>query len=113
MNFYLHGKTLLKNSVKKLLEKDKKLRLRLKNLEKQHFVFKSIFKNFNFFLLVRWNAFLKLKNLTASNSKVSTSNRCLYTINKKRFNKLTTFSRHIFLKLIRSGEINGIRKSSW
>lgn len=99
--------------MQKLLEKDKKLRLHIKNLENQHFVFKSIFKNFNFFLLVRWNAFLKLKNLAAGGAKASISSRCLYTVNKKRFNKLTTFSRHIFLKLIRSGEINGIRKSSW
>lgn len=99
--------------MQKLLEKDKKLRARIKNIEKQHFVLKSIFKNFNFFLLIRWNAFLKLKNLTSGSAKASISNRCLYTINKKRFNKLTTFSRHVFLKLIRSGEINGIRKSSW
>jgi ribosomal protein S14 len=37
----------------------------------------------------------------------------LYSQNKKRFNKLTGFSRHIFLKKIRAGEINGFRKSSW
>jgi hypothetical protein len=38
--------------------------------------------------------------------------KCLSSINKKRFNKLTTFSRHIFLKLIRQGVIAGIQKAS-
>lgn len=100
--------------MKKLLQRDKKLRLNIKAVEKQHFVLKAILKNFNYFALVRWNAFLKLKSLTSKNSSpVSLSNRCLYSVNKKRLNKLTTFSRHIFLKLIRSGNISGIQKSSW
>jgi ribosomal protein S14 len=99
--------------MKKLLEKDKKLRHQIKLIENQHFILKSIFKNFNFFTLVRWNAFLKLKFLTKNNSKVSITNRCLQSVNKKRFNKLTTFSRHIFLKLIRSGLVAGMRKASW
>jgi ribosomal protein S14 len=99
--------------MKKLIEKDKKLRLEIKKNEKQHYVLKSIFKNFNFFTLVRWNAYLKLKNLTKTNSSVALSYRCLTSVNKKRFNKLTTFSRHIYLKLIRSGNIYGFQKSSW
>lgn len=99
--------------MKKLLEKDKKLRLRIKQSEKKNFILKSIFKNFNFFVLIRWNAFLKLKTLAKNNSHVSLSPRCLASINKKRFNKLTPFSRHIFLKLIRSGQISSVQKSSW
>jgi ribosomal protein S14 len=99
--------------MKKLLEKDKKLRIRIKQLEKKQFILKSIFKNFNFFVLVRWNAFLKLKTLVKKTSIISLSNRCLYSINKKRFNKLTFFSRHVFLKLIRSGKISNIQKTSW
>jgi ribosomal protein S14 len=99
--------------MKKLLEKDKKLRLQVKHLEKQNFILKSIFKNFNFFMLIRWNAYLKLKVLNKSNSSVSLVPRCLTTINKKRFNKLTPFSRHVFLKLVRSGQISGVQKSSW
>ena len=99
--------------MKKLLEKDKKLRLKIKQVEKQNFVLKSIFKNFNFFILIRWNAYFKLKTLNKGNSIISLSPRCLMSINKKRFNKLTPFSRHIFLKLIRSGKISGIQKSSW
>ena len=99
--------------MKKLLEKDKKLRLRIKQSEKQDFILKSIFKNFNFFILIRWNAYLKLKSLNKGNSRVSLSPRCLASINKKRFNKLTPFSRHVFLKLIRSGQIYGMQKTSW
>jgi ribosomal protein S14 len=99
--------------MRKLLEKDKNRRTQIKRIEKQHFVLKAIVKNLNFFVLIRWNAFLKLKTLNSQNSKISLTNRCLYSTNKKRFNKLTTFSRYIFLKLIRSGKISGMQKSSW
>jgi ribosomal protein S14 len=99
--------------MKKLLEKDKTLRQNILLSEHQHFILKSIIKNFNFFTLIRWNAFLKLKNLTKVTSKVSIVNRCLYSFNKKRFNKLTGFSRHIFLKIIRSGSVTGVKKTSW
>lgn len=53
-----------------------------------------------------------LKCLINKNSQVSLTNRCLEGVNRKRLNKLTTFSRHIFLKLIRSGLIVGMRKAS-
>lgn len=99
--------------MKKLLEKDKVLRIKIKNSEKQHFILKSIFKNTNFFVLIRWKAFLKLNTLGLENSKVSIASRCLQTINKKKFNKLTLFSRYVFLKLIRSGLISGMKKASW
>lgn len=99
--------------MKKLIEKDKKLRNNIVNIENKHFVLKSIIKNFNFFILVRWNAFLQLKTLTQSVSKVSINNRCLASVNKKRFNKLTGFSRHVFLKTVRTGSLPGIKKSSW
>nr|UDP55432.1 ribosomal protein S14 [Schizostauron trachyderma] len=99
--------------MKKLLEKDKKLREKILKVEKQYFILNSIYKNFNFFTLVRWNAFLKLKNISNNNYKTSLSNRCLATINRKRFNKFTTFSRQIFLNNVRFGKFYGIRKSSW
>jgi ribosomal protein S14 len=98
--------------MKKLLEKDKKRRKRVVLKEQEHFVLKSIIKNLNFFSLIRWNAHLKL-NITQNSSKTALTPRCLRTVNKKRFNKLTGFSRHIFLKEIRFGRISGIKKSSW
>jgi len=99
--------------MKKIVEKNKKIRSTLKIIEKQHFILKAIFKNFNYFILVRWNAFLKLKILTTNSSNVSILNKCLYTKNKKRFNKLTMFSRYVFLKQIRSGNVIGMQKASW
>lgn len=99
--------------MKKLLAKDKKLRFEIKKSENQYLVLKSIYKNLNFFTLVRWNAFIKLQNIAGTSNKNALSNRCLFSVNKKRFNKLTNFSRHIFLKFIRSGQTNGITKSNW
>lgn len=99
--------------MKKLLEKDKSFRLNFYQNEKKYFILKSIFKNNNFFTLMRWNAFLKLKNLTNHFNKNSIVPRCVNTINKKRYNKLTCFSRHVFLKLIRNGKISGFKKASW
>ena len=99
--------------MKKLLEKDKRSRSRILQSETQYFIFKLIFNNLSHSLLIRWKAFAKLSNMTTNRNKIGLSNRCLISINKKRFNKLTTFSRHIFLKLIRSGQIHGMKKSSW
>lgn len=98
--------------MKKALEKDKKLRFQIKKIEAKHFVLKLIFKNLSFSHLIRWNAFLKLKDTVKNNSKVAVTNKCLWTQKKKRYNKLTNFSRHAFLKLIRSGSIAGMQKSS-
>jgi ribosomal protein S14 len=99
--------------MKKLFEKDKKLRVSFKKVEKQQFILHSICKNFNFFLLIRWNAFLKLKNFSKKFSKTSIVNRCVESINKKRFNNMTKVSRHVYIKLIRNGYISGMQKSSW
>ncbi len=99
--------------MKQLLAKDKRFRSKLKLIEKKHFVLKFIFKNFNYSVLVRWLAFLKLELLTKNSSKVSLFNKCLVSKNKKRFNKLTVFSRHVFLKLVKTHVILGIQKSTW
>ena len=37
--------------MKKLIERDKKLRYKIKKTEKQNYILKSIFKNGNFFLI--------------------------------------------------------------
>jgi ribosomal protein S14 len=99
--------------MKKLIEKDKKLRISIKKTENEYFILKSILKNCNFLMLTRWKAFIKLKSFSSKLSKVSVSDRCVHSFNKKRFNKFTSFSRHIYLKLIRSGKIPGMQKSSW
>ena len=99
--------------MRKLIEKDKKLRSNIYTNEKKLFILKFISKNCNLFSLIRWKAFCKLKELSNNKSKVAVSNRCIYSANRKRHDKSTKFSRHIYLKLIRFGKIPGMQKSSW
>ena len=99
--------------MKKLFEKDKKLRQNFKYNETSFLILSSIFKNLNYSFLVRLNAFLKLKNAIKSCSKTSVVNRCVLTMNKKRYNKMTSLSRNVFLKLLRSGQIHGFKRSNW
>jgi len=98
----------------KLLVRDKKKRLSILKMEKRLVTLNLIFRNLAFSSLIRWNAFLILAKIVQNSSnEISLSNRCVYTGNKKRFNKLTSCSRHVFLKLLRAGSVTGIKKSSW
>ena len=99
--------------MKKIFSKDKQNRKTLKQLELNHFILKQISTNQNFLKTTRWNALYQLSNLPKGSSKTILSNRCIKTINKKTFHKFTNFSRTVFLKLVKSGQISGIRKSSW
>jgi len=99
--------------MKKLLEKDKKIRKNIKNLEKRKFIFKIISNNSSLPGLLRFNAFNNLNKIPHKASKTFISNRCVNTINKKKFNKLTHFSRIVFLKLSRNKSIHGLNKISW
>lgn len=99
--------------MKKLFAKDKKNRKLVQQTEFEHFILKHIASNSNFLKTTRWNAFYKLSNLSKNSSKTVLSNRCVKTINKKTFHKFTNFSRTVFLKLVQSGYISGMRKSSW
>lgn len=97
--------------MKKLIAKDQKLRAKLKAQNKRYFVLKTIYQNSNLPQLIRWNAYFKLDKFGSKSSIVSISSKCIYTKNKKSFNKVVPFSRHIFLKLIRFGKLSGIRKT--
>lgn len=99
--------------MKKLFAKDRENRKTVKQLELEHFILKQISTNSNFLKTIRWNALHKLSNLSKKSSKTLLSNRCVQTINRKTFNKFTYFSRTVFLKLVKSGYISGMRKSSW
>ncbi len=98
--------------MKKLFAKDKENRRHVKQLELKQFILKQISTNSNFVQTVRWNALYEL-NRTKQGSKTVLSNRCVKTINKKTFHKFTNLSRTVFLKLVKSGQISGMRKSSW
>lgn len=99
--------------MKKLFAKDRENRKTIKQLELEHFILKQIITNSNFLKTIRWNALYKLSNMPKKSSKTLISNRCIQTINKKTFNKFTSFSRTVFLKLVKSGFISSMRKSSW
>lgn len=99
--------------MKKLFAKDRENRKTLKQLELEHFILKQISTNSNFLKTIRWNALYKLSIMSKKSSKTLLSNRCIQTINKKTFNKFTHFSRTVFFKLVKSGYISGMRKSSW
>ena len=99
--------------MKKLFEKDKENRKTVQQQELKRFILKQISTNSNFLKTVRWNALYELSNMSKKSSKTILSNRCVLTVNKKTFNKFSSFSRTVFLKLIQSGYISGMRKSSW
>lgn len=98
--------------MKKLLEKDKKTRKKIKNFEKKRFVLKSIARNLNLTNLIRFNALDNINKIQKKTSKVFISNRCINTINKKKFSKITKFSRIVFLKLARNKSIYGLNKTN-
>ena len=99
--------------MKKIFAKDKKNRNTIKQLELKHFILKQISQDSNFSKITIWNSLNKLTHLDKRSSKTYISNRCVKTINKKTFNKLSNFSRPVFFKLVKSGLISGMRKSSW
>ena len=99
--------------MKKLLAKDKKVRKNVKNLETKKLILQTISSNLNLPNLLRFNAFSVLNKIFKKASKILISNRCINTINKKKFNNLTRFSRIVFLKLSRKKKFYGLGKISW
>lgn len=99
--------------MKKLLEKDKKVRKKIKELEKKKFILKIIQNNLSLPYLLRFNASNNLNSITKEASKTSVSNRCVATINKKKFGRLTNYSRIFFLRLAKKRKIYGLTQASW
>lgn len=96
--------------MKKLFQKNRKLKINFKNNHLTCFLLKSILKNCFIFNLLKFNAYLKLKHLVMLQS---TANKCVVSYNKKRYNKMSYYCRSIFLKKIQNGEIFGISKINW
>ena len=99
--------------MKKLIEKDKKARQIIKNSEKKVLILKMMRNNPSFSYLIRLNASRNLKCLEKSASRTFVSNRCIATVNKKKFSKWTHYSRIFFLKLAKAEKIYGMSKASW
>lgn len=100
--------------MKKQTQKDKKIRKLYNQNELNHIILKSIVKNENLSLVLKWNAVLKLSNFAGNQNKTRFVNRCVLTNRKAKFNRIyKKFSRLSFLSLARSGSIPGLKKSSW
>ena len=100
--------------MKKQTQKDTKIRKLFNQQELNYVILKSIVKNENLSLIVKWNAVSKLSNFPGSQNKTRFVNRCVMTNRKAKFNRIfKKFSRLSFLLLARSGVISGLKKSSW
>ena len=100
--------------MKKQTQKDKNLIKYFNRQELNYVILKSIVKNENLSLLIKWNAVLKLSKFLGSQNKTQFVNRCVLTSRKAKFNRIfKKFSRLSFLLLARSGSISGLKKSSW
>lgn len=99
--------------MKSLLKKDYKNKQNFKNLEYKKTILKNLTNNINYQIPSRWKLFEEVFKFLPQTSLHHFNNRCIITGRKKRINKLYSFSRIIFLKLARFGNINGLKKSSW
>lgn len=100
--------------MKKKFQKDIKLRKIFNQQELNHIILKSIVKNENLSLILKWNAVSKLSNFLGGQNKTRFVNRCVLTNSKAKFNRtFKKFSRLSFLSIARSGKISGLKKSSW
>ena len=99
--------------MKKQFGKDIKNRKSYKTSELNNFISKQISENFNFVKAIQWNARHKVISSPAGNSRVKFQNRCIQTINKKIFHKFSPYSRMLFYKIAKLGQISGLRKAYW
>ena len=99
--------------MKNQLYKDKKKRTYNFSRENKQFILKSIYKNTNIPVTIRWNSGIKFSVLPKPFFSTALVNRCVLTGRKKKINSLFRFSRLSFLKLARNGFISGLSKSTW
>lgn len=99
--------------MKSLFFKDKLIRQYIFKYNNFRFILKNIVNNKNFHNTLRLNAVFKLLTLPRNTSIVRHLNRCLLTNRKKGIIKNYKLSRLSLLKLIRSCQIYGIKKSVW
>jgi len=99
--------------MKKFYQKEKKNRADVYSLENIRLILKSIVKNMKLVNITRWNAVLRLSSLSKKGAKTRLVNRCILTSRKGRSTNSYRFSRLVFLRLVRSGNISGLTKSTW
>ena len=100
--------------MQKQIQKDKKIKKIFNKQELNYSILKSMVKNENLSLIIKWNAVSKLSNYCKSQTKVRFVHRCILTKRKAKFHRnFKKFSRLSFLRLVRSGIISGLKKSCW
>jgi ribosomal protein S14 len=99
--------------MKSIIQKDKIKRKKYLLFEINRFLLKSIIKNKNIWLSIKFNVILKLHDLSIQYTKTKINNYCIYTFRKKSILSKFRMSRLIFLNLSRFGQIAGIKKSVW
>jgi small subunit ribosomal protein S14 len=99
--------------MKNLLIRDKKKRKLISKYEYKKLNLKKIITNSESSFDLRWDACLKLSNLPKNSSENRSKNRCVMTNRGKAIHRSFKVSRIILRQLGLSGEISGLKKSSW
>lgn len=95
----------------KFIKKDQNLRHYFKKFSVEYFLLKLILKNNYIFVLNRLKALVIIKFTRIFVTAIF--NRCIVSFNKKKYNKLTNYSRIVLLKKIYKNECLGFQKSLW
>jgi len=99
--------------MRNLLIRDKKKRKLISKYEFKKLNLKKIVNNLELSSDLRWEANLELSNLPRNSSKTRSKNRCVITNRGKAIHRDFKISRILLRQLGSSGEISGLKKSSW
>ncbi|ARC53219.1 30S ribosomal protein S14 [Candidatus Riesia pediculischaeffi] len=100
-------------SKKSIIEREKRRRVLSKKFFIKRLKLKSIISNIHSSEEERWKAVLKLQKLPRDSSLSRMRNRCIQTGRPRGFLRKFGISRMKLRELAMSGEIPGIKKSSW
>lgn len=99
--------------MKKLIVRNKRLRDIIGNFKNLYFILKSIIKNIFVFIYFKYKIlsfFRKNLNITYNFTGLKF---CVISLSKKRFNKMSFYSRQLLGKKIHNGKMFGIVKQLW
>jgi len=99
--------------MKKRCLKEQKYRSIVFRMEDIRIIFKSILFNQYFPYQSRWACGFNLSILQKKSIASKLISRCIFTRHRKKFHFLFKFSRLVFLRLARSGQIFGLKKYVW
>ena len=99
--------------MKKIQRRDNNKRNILKQQELKIKVHKHLKTNEKLYAHTRWKIIELIDLKKNYNLKISLTNLCIHTLNKKRINKILNISRWEFLRDARIGSISGFKKAVW